>query len=259
MKIKFILLASIILVSFSTILLSQTINIVSTEIEFEKQLRPCLSAELDPEPTLVKKQWSKFLDKNYSIDVSGIGWFSNKDILTASDVTLGSVSDKRMNLYTRILETANGSEMKLFASFGYDFFIGKDNYPAEFEKLKTLMNNFLMQFLTEYYKDKIEETSKAITKNSKEKVSLLKSIEKNKGKIEDAKNEIAKLNAKKSENSEESIKILEKINKLTKEQMDLENENNQALLEIQNLDKKVEVLKLELDKLQQRQNGLIIK
>jgi chromosome segregation ATPase len=172
---------------------------------------------------------------------------------------LGSVSDKRMNLYTRILETANGSEMKLFASFGYDFFIGKDNYPAEFEKLKTLMNNFLMQFLTEYYKDKIEETSKAITKNSKEKVSLLKSIEKNKGKIEDAKNEIAKLNAKKSENSEESIKILEKINKLTKEQMDLENENNQALLEIQNLDKKVEVLKLELDKLQQRQNGLIIK
>lgn len=259
MKTKLFLFIGLTFFLISGKLISQTISILPSEIEYEKQLRPCLLTEVDPEPTDVKKAWSKYLDKNYKVDVSGIGMFSNKDLLTAQDITISAISDKRINLYARILEKAKGTEIKLFASFGYDFFIGAENYPAEYEKLKSLLNNFLMQYLTEYYKDNISETSKQIEKNSKEKVKLLKSIEKNKSKIENAKSDVNKLNAKKPENSEESIKILEKINKLTKVQLDLENENTQSNLSIQEIDKKLELLKTQMDNLVLRQNGLLNK
>ncbi len=56
-----------------------------------------------------------------------------------------------MDLYTRITDVADGSEMKYFMSFGYDFFIGPQNYEAEFGHMKNLLNNFSIQFLNDYY------------------------------------------------------------------------------------------------------------
>lgn len=253
------MIIALIIAIISTTAYSQTIVITETNLEFEKKLRPCLSADIDPQPTEVKKSWAKYLDKNFKIDVSGLGWFSNKDIITAQDVMLGIVSDKRQNIYARILETPTGTEMKLFASFGYDLFIGKDEYPNEFENLKKLFYNFLMEYLTEYYADKIAETSKTIDKNNREKVKLLKSIEKNKENIADAKKDIEKLNAKKSETSEESIKLLEKINKLNKKQLELENENVQSNLTVQELDNANIELNSILQILLEKQKGLLVK
>jgi len=202
MKRTILYLAGIFLIIITAKLNSQTIKIETTQISYEDQLRPCMTNDLDPTPKEVKKAWSKFLDKNYDIDVSGIGWFSDEDILIAKDVTIGDISEKRINLYSRILEKGNGSEIKVFASFGYDFFIGEDNYPKEFKSLNELFYKFLFSYLSEYYSDMLEETSDKIDDNNKEKVSLLKSIEKNKDKIEDAKEDIAELNSEKPETNE---------------------------------------------------------
>ena len=119
-KIKLLLFLTVL---FSIKLTAQTYRIDSTNISFENKLRPCFAVSYDADPKTVKKAWSKFLDKNYKIKTKGIGLLTDKDLISARDVTISSISDKRMDMYASITDISGGSNMKYFMSFGYDFFI----------------------------------------------------------------------------------------------------------------------------------------
>src|SRR5690606_32362376 len=94
--------------------------------------------------------------------VKGISLFTDKDIVDADDVTINSISDKRMNIYARVADITGGSEMKYFMSFGYDFFIGPKEYAKEFEGMHKLLNDFSVNFLNDYYADETSEILKKI-------------------------------------------------------------------------------------------------
>lgn len=236
---------------------AQTFKIDTTAITYENKLRPCLSSNVDPESKTLKKAWKSYLKSTFKIKLKNKSGRANKDIFYAEDVFLNTVSAKRMNVYTRIVETANGSEMKLFGSFGYDFFIGTNNYPAEFKAMGKIMNDFLYEYLSKHYNDEIKAVNKRIKSLSKEKISLLKTTEKNKKKIANSKDDIDRLNDATGLESDKSIKNLEKINSLTHKQIDLENENAKALIEVKTIEEKLVLRKLKLEKLKSKQQGLI--
>jgi hypothetical protein len=172
------------LLLFVTILLSvklsaQTYHIDTTNISFQNKLRPCLKVSYDADPKRVKESWSKFLKKNYKIKSKGIGLLSDKDIVSTQDVTIHNISDKRMNIYASITGMASGSEMNYFMSFGYDFFIGPDNYTTEFEGMKKLLNDFSVEFLNTYYGDETSKILKEIKHLEKDIKKDNKSIQKN--------------------------------------------------------------------------------
>jgi hypothetical protein len=172
------------LVFFLTVLISvkltaQTYHIDTTSITFENKLRPCYSVSYDADPKTVKKGWSKFLKKNYKIKTKGIGLLTGKDLVSSRDVTINSISDKRMNMYARITDISGGSDMKYFMSFGYDFFIGPDNYAKEFEGMKKLLNDFSVEFLNKYYGDETSQILKQIKHYEKDIKKDNKSIKKN--------------------------------------------------------------------------------
>ena len=102
---------------------AQTFKIDTSEITYENKLRPCFNVKYDASPVTVKKAWDKFFDKNYNVKIKGIGFLTNKDIISGTDVTIADISDKRMDIYARITDVAGGSELKYFMSFGYDFFL----------------------------------------------------------------------------------------------------------------------------------------
>lgn len=236
---------------------AQTIKIDTTQISFENKLRPALGANVDPEPKPLKKAWAAYLKKKYDVKIKGIGWFANKDLLTAQDVTIATISTKRMNLYTRIIETTSGSEIKLFASFGYDIFIGSSNYPIEFSALQNMLNTFLLQNLNEYYSDEEKATSKRIKSLNKEKISLLKSIEKNQSRIKRAESDIEQARAKQDSTAQSKINATEKITKLTTEKTNMENENLTSAASIQLIDEKLTMRKAKLEKLKLKHKELI--
>jgi len=172
------------LLLFALILLSveisaQTYHIDTTNISFENKLRPCFKVAYDADPKTVKQAWSKFLKKNYQIKTKGIGLLSDKDIISTQDVTIHSISDKRMNIYASITGMGSGSEMNYFMSFGYDFFIGVDNYATEFEGMKKLLNDFSVEFLNTYYGDETSRILKQIKHFEKDIKKDNKSIQKN--------------------------------------------------------------------------------
>lgn len=158
---------------------AQTYKIDTSDISFENKLRPCFKVSYDAASKTVKKAWSKFLKKDYKIKTKGIGLFTDKDILSSHDVTIHTISDKRMDMYARITDISGGSEMKYFMSFGYDFFIGPENYPKAFEGMKKLLNDFSVKFLNTYYSDETSSILKQIKRYEKDIKKDRKSIRKN--------------------------------------------------------------------------------
>lgn len=175
-KFKLLLLFAVLI---SVKVAAQTYHIDTSNISFENKLRPCFAVNYDADPKTVKKAWSNFLKKNYKIKTKGIGLLTDKDIVSAHDVTINSVSDKRMDIYARITDISAGANMKYFMSFGYDFFIGADNYSKEFEGMKKLLNDFSVEFLNKYYGDETSQILKQIKHYEKDIKKDNKSIKKN--------------------------------------------------------------------------------
>lgn len=208
---KMIIAVTVLLFAFK-FTIAQTYKIDTTEISFENKLRPCFFVKYDANAKTVKKAWASFYKKYYSVKNKGIGFLTNKDLITGKDIVLEPVSDKRMNLYARITDEGNGSELRYFMSFGYDFFIGPKDYPNEFSGMKKILNDFSVEFLTEYYADeagrltsKIKDLEKSISNNQH---SIKKNIRKaKKSSVEVANGLSAKNTAKEMENEESKRKI----------------------------------------------------
>lgn len=209
----------------------QTYTIDTSQVSFENQLRPCFSLRYDAPSKTVKKGWSDYFKKKYKIKTKGIGIISNKDIISSEDVKIASISDKRMNMYARITDLAEGSELKYLMSFGYDFFIGPEKYPSEFQAMKTILNDFSIQFLNDYYADESSSLLKQIRSAEKEIKSKNRSIEKN---------------IKKSRKSSPAVSSA------------LQAKNNALMTEIELNREKIKGYQIQLELIKEKQSGIII-
>lgn len=208
---------------------AQTYSIDTSEISYENKLRACYSVTYDASSKTTKSAWVDFLKKNHKIKAKGIGMFSNKDIIDAADVTIGRISDKRMNMYARIVDLATGSEMKFFMSFGYDFFIGPQEYAKEFAGMKDLLNDFSVEFLNDYYADEASRLTKKVKSLQKEIKSSNKSIAKN---------------IKKAGKGSETVSS------------GLEVKNNSLKMEIGQKENEIVSIGIELEKIKEKQAGI---
>jgi prefoldin subunit 5 len=181
--------------------IAQSLVPEKSTIEHNNKMRPCLMVKLDPEPKTLKNAWIDFLRKEYDFKLKGMGWFSNKDLLHAEEVTIEKLSSKQMDFYTYVEEDENGSEMKVFASLGYDIYLNEKEYPVEFEKMNEMMVSFLKQYLPKYYNKIIDESAKRVKSLNKEITTLKKNIKDNNENIEKLNNEIEQYKTSIEENS----------------------------------------------------------
>jgi len=157
----------------------QPFSIKTSQISFENKLRPCHTVIYDATAKEVKKGWISYLKNKYSIKIKGVNIFYSRDILSAMDVRISAISEKRLNIYARVAPLSVGSELKFFISFGYDFFIGPEKYPLEFEKMQNLLREFSNTFLNSYYANEISAVLKKIKKIEKGISKKNKDIRKN--------------------------------------------------------------------------------
>jgi cell division protein FtsB len=209
---------------------AQTFRIDTSEVSFENKLRPCLLVKYDASAKTVKKGWADYLKRNHSIKVKGIGLLTDKDIVDAEDVTINSIADKRMNMYARVSDLPAGSEMKFFVSFGYDFFIGPENYGNEFGAMHKLLNDFSINFLNDFYSD--------------EASSMLKQI---KG----YENDIKKNNKEAGRNTNKANKGSDAV------ASGYEAKNKALALENKQIEEKIEKLKKEMEMIKVKQDGIV--
>ncbi|MEP7236368.1 MAG: hypothetical protein ABI685_00820 [Ferruginibacter sp.] len=210
---------------FSLQATAQTYKIDTTTINFENQQRPCFTVKYDASPKTVKKAWDDYFKKTYDVKVKGIGFLTNKEVITATDITLVAVSDKRMNMYASVVDApGDRSELSYFMSFGYDFYIGPENYAAEFTAMKKILNDFSVEFLTDFYYSEASRMTSDIKGLEKDIKENNKSIKKNTKKARKESKEVA--------------------NGLSAKNTSMEMENDQSRRKIEDLSKAIENLKV---------------
>jgi hypothetical protein len=211
--------------AFSMTANAQTYKIDTSTITFEKKQRPCLSVQYEASPKSVKKALDDYFKKNNDLKMKGIGFLTNKEIISAIDVNLPAISDKRMNLYVSVTDApGERSELKYFTSFGYDFFVGPDNYPTEFAAMKKVLNDFSMDFLIEFYGSEASRITSEIK-------GLEKDISKN--------NKDIKQNTKKARKKSSEV-----ANGMEAKNTSLQMENDQMKIKISGLSKEIEAIKV---------------
>lgn len=190
-----------------------TIKSFEATIDYDKAQRPCIQVNLDPEPKTLKKAWSDYLKDNYDFKLKGIGFLSNKDLLSAEAIIVKQISSKEMDFFTHIVEDENGSEMKVFVRYGYDIFLTKENNPNDFDALTEILDSFLKYYLPKYYEGRVNDTEERIEKLTDETNDLKEDIRDDSSRIAKLKNEIGDLERELQSNNE----LLETANKkLTK-------------------------------------------
>lgn len=192
---------------------AQSMNPKKSTIEYNENMRPCIVVNLDPGTKKLKKAWVKFLKKEYSLKLKGIGGFSNKDLLSAEEVVIDRLSSKQLDFYTNILEDENGSEMKVFVSLGYDIYINEKDYPDEFRNMNEMLTSFLKQYLPQYYNNLISISADRVKDINKEINSLTNEIEKNNLSIQRHTEEVTKLKTDVKDNSDKLSYAEEELKK----------------------------------------------
>lgn len=189
MKFKNLLIATFMLGSMY--MSGQTFTPINATIEYDKALRPCLEVNLDPDTKTLKAAWADYLKENHDFKIGGIGILSNKDLLSIEKVVINKISTKALNFYTQIVEGEGvGSQMKVFAAFGYDMYIDAKEYPKEYAALKEIFEGFINTYIPAYYTEIIEGTQSDIKDFTKKDENLNKGIQKAKESIVDMQEKI---------------------------------------------------------------------
>lgn len=178
----------------------------------DEKERPTLQVRLDPKPDPVKEAWKDFIKDEFNVKLKGIGFLSNKDLMSAEKVQMKALSDKELNFYTHVVENDGRTEMNVFVSLGYDIYVEPKEYPDMYGTMETITRRFLSQFLPQYYQKQLSETKDRLSDLRDERSDLKDNIEDNKKDIEDLREDNEDLRAKLSEKEQAIAKAEQMVN-----------------------------------------------
>ncbi len=164
--------------------IAQELMIENEKISFDDQFRTSIKITMEPNKKEVRSSWESWLEDKYDTKVHGANWLSKKDVLSAERIKIPIISDRQFDLYAKVVDKGQGSELSIFASFGYDMHITPETFPEEYQALENLTLSFLTDFLTNYYQTLAEDSQKLVGNLENDKNNLQEDISKNKKEIE---------------------------------------------------------------------------
>lgn len=171
---------------------AQTLSVENASVNHEDKNIPAVKVVMNPAPKEVKNQFKDFIKDKYDVKMKGIGFLSNKDVLSAENVQLNGVSDNNMDFYAKVVERGNETEMYVFGKLGYDIYLAPQTVrQEEYRSMKNVTIDFLNQFLPEYYQDRVDQTQDLLSDLEEERKDLKEDISDNLEKISELENEIS--------------------------------------------------------------------
>ncbi len=196
---------------------AQYAEISSNTVHHVDEIRDSWSALVDAPADDLKKAWKKHLDDHHQVDVKGVGLFSNKDILTAEDAQISSLSNQAVHLYAKVVEKGAGSEISVFAVPTTGQSWNHKDHRQESEALKEMLEQFLESYLVEYHQEELDQARKNLSKLQDDEQDLKEKVQKNKDDIRKMEQEITELkrenedHVREIEQLESDIKTAEKV------------------------------------------------
>ena len=150
---------------------AQNSGIRDTSAIYDEKMRPALVVNLEADDI---KQFKKYV-KSYFKDKYKLKFETPKQYFVAREIVIQDISSKEIDCIIEA-KPRNTTEMSflIFMRFGYDFYINESEYPNEYSAFRNLVRLFGKNYLTDFYKEKLEMHTKALEKAKKEKSKLLK-------------------------------------------------------------------------------------
>lgn len=196
---KLILTIALIICTLFSSAFSQQLQLSEHQLTYKNEERTSVKVLLEPNPKTVKKAFEDWMKDKYDVNLKGIGFLSNKDVLSAEQVTIPEISNKEMDFYAKVVENNGTTEMNLFASYGYEIHITPEKYPKEYKAINRLASSFLNDWLPIYYENEIESVSERLEDLRDDRTKMQETIADNKKEIEKLIKENEKLNKQLSE------------------------------------------------------------
>lgn len=218
-------LAAVVLILMSSFAANaQNLTVENAMVTINDKQVAAVKVIMNPSPAKVKDEFRDFIKDKYDVKMKGIGFLSNKDILSAEGVQIPAITSKNMDFKAKVVENGDNTEMYVFGMLGYDVNISPEKYRDEYRAMKNITISFLNEFLPEYYQDRVDETQDMLSDLRDDRNDLRDDIANNKEKITDLQKENKKLNA---DLTETDTKIKDAEMKLNKRQDNLQKVNSQ--------------------------------
>lgn len=197
---------------------AQHLLIEQSIVEYEDITYPCVVVRMDPLPKEVKKAWDDYLQDHYDINLKGIGFLSNKDVLSAENVSFPEVSEEPISFYTRVVEKGVLTEMSVFAHLEEDTVLDPAQFPQEFSRLQNIVEDFIGYFLPNHYQELVLKTEESLQDLIDEREDLTEDISDNRKKIADLEKENIRKNRQLTE-VEDKIESMNTVLKARREKL----------------------------------------
>lgn len=181
----------------STIALNaQVLNISNETIIHDGKERSAVKVTIAPDSKKVKKSFKDFMDDQYKVDVEGIGFLKNKEVIYTESTVIPPVSTQPMELFAKVVENGKQTNMYVFGQIGYNNQITPMSNWTEYSAMKDLTVDFLNKLLPNYYQDIVEDQRDEVADLEDDRDDMRKKLDKNKDKIAELQKENEELERK---------------------------------------------------------------
>lgn len=188
----------------------------TSSVNHEKRERDAVKVQVEGTAQWTRDFWQSWLKDTYNIRLKGDGVFGvgKKDVLSAKQVPMSSVSGKLIDVYSTVLSPSDSvSELSVWAAMGPDAFLSASGTPSEFSSLRTITQSFAAAARLKAYREQIAEAEKELQTSEKEKEKLEKErltlANTTKSNLEKMEQMRLQNEANKLKSSEDSVKLLD--------------------------------------------------
>ncbi|MEM6316963.1 MAG: hypothetical protein AAF960_04795 [Bacteroidota bacterium] len=214
--------ALFVMILTANIVSAQVLNVENETIIHDGKERNSIRVIIAPEAKEVKKAFRDFMDDRYDVDIEGIGFLTNKEVLYTEPTVVPPISPKKMELFAKVRSNGGKTIMNVFGQMGYNTPITRYDTYNEYNAMKELTIDFLNELLPNYYQDIVEDQQDRIEDLEDDRDDMLKKISKNREKIANLQKENRKLEQKVASVKE---KLEQNIDELGEKKATLKNVN----------------------------------
>lgn len=158
----------------STISFTQSHRFSTSTVQFQNRDVQAIEVRISPDPADLDVHLSQWL--NEYVDFNGKSekiLFKENNLVSALAIVIPEISPRRMDLYSRIVKSGpNETTLYFFGTLGGDEWLDMQRRPQEFLALNSVVMEFVVSYLEQFYSDKIEETKSNLSSLTTERKSL---------------------------------------------------------------------------------------
>ncbi len=194
-----------------------------------QSLRMTIDAPADE----VEERWEEFWEDRYDIDIDKLDKDRNSLAYLAEQVRLPLVSSKNVNLYSKVSDVDNRSDVALAFAYNESDVITRGSHPDSYRAAEAIMNEFRTLFYQQHFdemiaevRDDLEDVRDDGRDDSKDAEKARRKIEKYKDKIADYEQKIVDLREEVGEELDSSEEMAARATELERKLRDLEQQRS---------------------------------